>query len=938
MECFHLYNMKYILFFLLISNIYAQDKNINCSDGQCNSDFVPLEIFERPFYSVIDAGNNIDKIYVFKNANESPRSLRLNIESNTLINPPDLDINLSSDSTNYNAGDFFLTTDIVNKLSVKLDGFQGQKGKSTSELCAEKYLNEEFGIAAKQEFLAKRVFNTALPANKCEYVDVDYLQQNNFACDDSSFLEIDNLSPVVNVKRLKGKYRCLGLSVGDVCLNKTIEVSCLWKIKYLSPAQVAGTYSTSQNDWETKKFKISEKEYLEKSLTPGFNNYMCNIATSNEGEVLNNILQNGEFFINASNWNLTQTNWINKKIKFNGSINQTIRPTATQILNTQIGRRYRVKATLLKSEEDSWISTGRVNLFDSPAKTNLITNKEFYEIGAVGNIHFNSNPTYKHFGYLLPGTFSAIENFLITNEDDREATNCSAPYLQGNDGSFTITADNCGTNNLGIGQSCQVQIRANPNTIGRKTVYLKRNCVDSYGTSSTLNTKIEAQAYQQYQRNVVVTPKQGYTASNCVPSGTPETYPTYACDIVRSPRYSDNKWWKFDVNTQQWQYWGAINCPSNINCQINEDGFCFYTQYTGNFNTLTYFNCDEGYVNGNPDGGLFIGSVPTNVAKNPFPLPLKSSISLSNQKDFYDFDFIFTATSTQTLIELRPILRFHSGYFDNISVTEISPNAGPSIPPIDTNTANATGAEGVGYYDLAETSFAFTSPGYNSSTYKIENGSDWSIRYVAGGVSCPKYFEKIKTGHLSSHVSYDDNDNLCDDVYTKEDPANELIQWTNIGFERLPEFGTEIVQCAIDNCPVSNTVRNLDHQIVTLNTSDGISGTEQGEGYIFLYSIKDALNSEFSSKIGGAGEAGADDISKINSTRVCVKVNDVDSTGVDSEFAAEPSVSFRRYNWQAIRVENNSNFGNPPLNNGKKIKVYKKVDQSVRHLIKKELY
>ena len=258
-----------------------------------------------------------------------------------------------------------------------------------------------------------------------------------------------------------------------------------------------------------------------------------------------------------------------------------------------------------------------------------------------------------------------------------------------------------------------------------------------------------------------------------------------------------------------------------------------------------------------------------------------------------------------------------------------------NLCPDPANTPGClSGALGNGYYSLFSTTSAVTSPGYDTTYFTVPNGSDWKIRYVDVGLQCPQFHTKIKNNHLASSVGYDDNDNLCDDVLVPEDPSGRVIQWQYVGFDRQPEFGTETIQCDFGNCLVDTSIRDSNTSILEINPGTGTDGSQQGSGLFFLY---DTYNFTGTALNGSGGQIGTNDLPTLNSTRFCAKILDADTEGFNSEYAIDPKVEFRRYNWQALKVINNGNFGRNPPDNGKRVRIYKKIDSSVRYLLKKEL-
>ena len=158
--------------------------------------------------------------------------------------------------------------------------------------------------------------------------------------------------------------------------------------------------------------------------------------------------------------------------------------------------------------------------------------------------------------------------------------------------------------------------------------------------------------------------------------------------------------------------------------------------------------------------------------------------------------------------------------------------------------------------------------------------------------------------------------------------------WSNIGFDRKLDFGTETLNCSINNCSIRSTVQNLELNFDQINTTSGVNGTQQGLGLLFLY---DYNNINATANIGKAGRSGIDDLPVIEQDKLCVRVKDLNSEGEDSEFAGDPLVDFRIYKWQALKVLPSQDLGENPDDNGKRIYIFNKMDSSARYFLSKEL-
>lgn len=238
-----------------------------------------------------------------------------------------------------------------------------------------------------------------------------------------------------------------------------------------------------------------------------------------------------------------------------------------------------------------------------------------------------------------------------------------------------------------------------------------------------------------------------------------------------------------------------------------------------------------------------------------------------------------------------------------------------------------------GQYDLHDIRAPQTSPGTNSS-YDPLPGSIWERYRTQAYGKCDQYWATVRTETVSK-VAYDETGTDCDknSVSIPEDP-NRIIPWSYSGMAQEPDFGTEVLQCAIGECPVSSTLSDLQRSIDVIIPQSGDNGTQQGNGIALVYDVAVANTSSI---IGQAGAAGMADLDAPESTKFCGKIRDANSDGLNSAFARNPSVSFRRYNWKAIRTSGGGNNGVQPPASSNGVEIYKKLDPSARYLLNKEL-
>ena len=516
-------SMIKILVLLMFSSLaYGQGKTISCANDTCVTNFMAQTQLEKPFYSAIDIGPNNENITVTVPTNQTPRSVRLNVKNGA--NPRNLLLDLSSQRSTANAGSTLVIGDMFNNLEIRMNGYNGRRGKDASQICAERVKDSRYGDDARIFFEQRRASDPSLNPNRCDRIDLSYLQNFAFTCDDSTYSELPGLNPVVEVKRMRFKARCTGVLVQDLCLKRKQNVTCIWQ------------------------------------------NY-------------------------------------------------------------------------------SWA--------------------------------------------------------------------CS-----------------------------------------------KRGCS------------------KRYNSNLIYTRRFGM----------------------------DEEFVKAEINT----FGQTVFCQRHI---------------------------------GRPGG---------------------------------DYDLYISGA--------------------------------PVITP-------------------------YTSPG-TDVLFNPLPGSIWERYRTQAYGKCNQYWTTMRTESVIK-VAYDESGTDCDrnSVGIPEDP-NRVIPWAYSGMAQEPEFGTEMLQCAVGECPVNSTLSDLERNLDLIVPESGDNGTQQGNGVALIY---DTAALAASATLGQAGAAGLADLDSPESTKFCGKIRDADSDGITSEFARNPSVSFRRYRWKAIRTAGGGNNGVQPPASTNNVEVYRKIDSSARFLLSKEL-
>lgn len=230
-------------------------------------------------------------------------------------------------------------------------------------------------------------------------------------------------------------------------------------------------------------------------------------------------------------------------------------------------------------------------------------------------------------------------------------------------------------------------------------------------------------------------------------------------------------------------------------------------------------------------------------------------------------------------------------------------------------------------------SVTISEPGLDPETLEPLPGSTWDVKLSNFFEPCDSLYDTLNSV-IDSWTAFGDVGNSCSDARLTEDP-NNVIPWNKAGLEQRAEFGTEKILCSPNECNVSTIARDIDVNFDSIDPTSGANGTSQGSGTLLVYDINDLTSSAVP---GNAGIGGKSDLPLLEETKYCVKVDDVASKGIQSTFAKDPVVNFNIYKWQGLNINRGEPGGGNPELSGKKVNVYKKIDASVRYLIKQELF
>lgn len=95
-------------------------------------------------------------------------------------------------------------------------------------------------------------------------------------------------------------------------------------------------------------------------------------------------------------------------------------------------------------------------------------------------------PLLKNYGDVIVNSNSLDNMFTLNSVGLMNVTNCSTAYLT-NTTDFTITSDNCNTSDLSLNSSCNINVKANPKSVGLKSTTLVRSC----NVGGTVSTQLE---------------------------------------------------------------------------------------------------------------------------------------------------------------------------------------------------------------------------------------------------------------------------------------------------------------------------------------------------------------------------------------------------------------------------------------------------------------
>lgn len=218
--------MKKFLLFLLFMQLFAMEafgqSDISCGEGNCN---IPPSTDVQytgggSNYTSFDLVPLSEDVNITTDEGDRPENTRASAQFNSL-HSESFNADLSGQDEG-DAGSIFLVTDIVDQITLMLDGAMGDAGMSSSEICGENFMTGVYGTDAQTYFNNRRAADPEL-SNECDLEDIEWVNSNKFMCP-GGFEE----SPTANVDvtRYQARRQCQGNIQTTRCVKRSYTVSC----------------------------------------------------------------------------------------------------------------------------------------------------------------------------------------------------------------------------------------------------------------------------------------------------------------------------------------------------------------------------------------------------------------------------------------------------------------------------------------------------------------------------------------------------------------------------------------------------------------------------------------------------------------------------------------------------------------------------------------
>lgn len=214
------------LFIILFSPVLFAQDIIDCSNSSCSYDPNLTVTSSTNFveYSKFEITGASDDIEIQTPNGEDNWNFKGYVLSRD-IRGIDLDLNINSSKAGFDASKFIYITDAIDNLSIQANGFSGEIGKRSSEICAERVLNSDYGSAVRTAFLNARTIDPTLPNDRCVDADLLNIQTLDHDCE-TNYNSIPTDS--IEATRWQGRRVCSGEAARRLCVKKNVKITCHW--------------------------------------------------------------------------------------------------------------------------------------------------------------------------------------------------------------------------------------------------------------------------------------------------------------------------------------------------------------------------------------------------------------------------------------------------------------------------------------------------------------------------------------------------------------------------------------------------------------------------------------------------------------------------------------------------------------------------------------
>jgi len=229
-------------------------QSINCSGYNCDSTGNVVGGTSGNMSVIKLRGIINSDISVTSQNSESPENLGLVFNAGK-VPGVNATVSLYAQNQTSNAGNAIIIGDMVNSLTVNLNGYSGKQGENASEICADNIKNNLYGTATLNYFNQRRSNDSTINPNACDSTDLNYMQALDFTCDDPTYTEVSSSNPLVQVYEIPKKATCTAIASYNYCVKRTVTVSCNYSL-----------WSSYNDSWVTPGQLFSDTFYNSDSL------------------------------------------------------------------------------------------------------------------------------------------------------------------------------------------------------------------------------------------------------------------------------------------------------------------------------------------------------------------------------------------------------------------------------------------------------------------------------------------------------------------------------------------------------------------------------------------------------------------------------------------------------------------------------------------------